>query len=234
MSHKIITTRQKLAELAEKNEGIIVSYSTGKDSMILMDLCAKVFRRVVALHMYFVPDLQYIEGGLNYARGRWKCEVMQLPHWLYYKAIRENQYCNYSNAEQFAEVSLSDVYKYAMQETGIRLVATGARKSDGLWRRRWMKNIRKTANYEGVIFPLEDWLRIDIQAYMKANAIPQPELSSTGRGDATGISTDNDSILWLYDRHPDDFERMRRVFPHIGAVVARREMYGIGNHHSQS
>lgn len=228
MSHKIIETKRRLSELAEKHEGIIVSYSTGKDSMILMDLATKTFRRVVALHMYFVKGLGYIEGGLEYARARWGCEVIQYPHWLYFHAIRDSHYCNYANAESLEPVQLIDIYKLAMQETGLRLVATGARKSDGLWRRRWFKNIQKSSKYDGIIFPLEEWLRLDIQAYMKSNAIPVPELSSTGRGDATGISTNNASILWLYDRHPEDYEKMRRVFPYIGTVVARREMYGIG------
>ena len=231
MSQRIIATLQELEKLARTNESIIVSYSTGKDSMILMDLASKKFRRVIALHMYFVKGLAYIEGGLQYARDRWGCEVVQMPHWNYIDALKTNQYCNYANAQELADVSLSDVYKLAMQKTGARLVATGARKSDGLWRRRWMKNIRKSANYDGVIFPLQDWLKLDISNYQKTHNIPMPELSTTGRGDATGISTNNESILWLYDRHREDFERMKRVFPHIEAVVHRRELYGIGNHY---
>lgn len=229
MSQRIIDTLHELEKLSQTHEAIIVSYSTGKDSMILMDLCSKKFKRVIALHMYFVKGLAYIEGGLDYARARWGCEVMQIPHWLYVQAIKTNQYCNYTNAESLADVNLSDLYKLAMQKTGARLVATGARKSDGLWRRRWMKNIRKSANYDGVIFPLQDWLKLDISSYQKTHNIPMPELSTTGRGDATGISCNNESILWLYDRHRDDFDRMKRVFPHIDAVVARRELYGIGN-----
>jgi phosphoadenosine phosphosulfate reductase len=231
MSQRILTTLQELEKLANTNEAIIVSYSTGKDSMILMDMACKKFRRVIALHMYFVKGLAYIEGGLRYAQERWGCEVLQMPHWQYIEALQTNQYCNYANAHELAELRLADIYKLAMQQTGARIVATGARKSDGLWRRRWMANIRKSAKYDGVIFPLQDWLKIDIAAYQKTHGIPMPELSNTGRGDATGISTNNESILWLYDRHREDYERMKRVFPHIDAVIARRELYGIGNHY---
>lgn len=229
MSNRIIQTRKELETLAQTHEGIIVSYSTGKDSMILLDLCSKVFKRVVALHLYFVPGLGYIETGLEYARQRWGCEVIQLPHWAYVEAVKTNQYCNYPGAESLAEIKLADIYKLAMQRTGLRLVATGAKKADGLWRRRWMKNIRKGAKYDGVLFPMQDWLRLDIQAYMKTHHIPMPELSSTGAKDATGITCHNEVLLWLYDRHRGDFDKMRRVFPFIEAVVARREFYGIGN-----
>jgi phosphoadenosine phosphosulfate reductase len=228
MSQKIIDSYKSLTKLAETNEGIIVSYSTGKDSMILMDLCAKLFRRVVALHMYFVADLDYIEGGLDYARARWGCEVLQMPHWSYVDSVRDNRYCNYKGADSLQEVKLLDIYKIAMQRTGIRLVATGAKKADGLWRRRWMKNIRKTANYDGIIFPLENWLKLDVVSYCKQHAIVLPELTTAMGGEATGIGVRNDTILWLYDRHPGDYEKMRKVFPHIGTVIARREFYGIG------
>jgi len=228
MSQKIVETHKALKKLAETHRGIIVSYSTGKDSMILMDLCAKIFSRVVALHMYFVDGLDYIEGGLDYAEKRWGCEVMRMPHWSYVKALRGNLYCNYGGADALEEVKLADIYKIAMQRTGLRLVATGAKKSDGLWRRRWMKNIRKTANYDGVIFPMENWLKLDVLGYCKQHAIEIPELSSAMGGEATGIGVHNGTLLWLHDRHPGDFEKIRKVFPHIGAVIARREFYGIG------
>lgn len=230
MSNRIIKTRQDLAELAKTHDGIIVSYSTGKDSQILVDLCAKTFRRVVALHLYFVPGLDYIERGLEMARHRWGVEVVQLPHWNYIEAIKTNQYCNYRAADKdsLTDVRLLDLYKLAMQRTGLRLVATGARKSDGLWRRRWMANIRKTGAYEGVLFPMQDWLRIDITAYMKTHHIEVPPLSKIGAQDATGIGLNNEVLLWLHDTQPEDFARMRRVFPLIDAVIARRAIHGIG------
>lgn len=233
MSGNIFKTRTELQRLAETHSGIIVSYSTGKDSQILLDLASKVFSRVVALHMYFVPGLAYIEEGLDYARRRWGCEVMQLPHWGYVEAVKTNQYCNLPGASRLADIDLSDIYKVAMARTGLRLVATGARKSDGLWRRRWMKNIRRGDKYDDVIFPLSDWLKLDITSYVKANRIEIPELSRTGRQDATGIGLNNETILWLYDRHRGDYELVRRVFPFIEAVPLRRQFYGIGGNYGR-
>lgn len=229
MSQNIFNTRQQLEELAQKHEAIIVSYSTGKDSMIIMDMCARLFRRVIALHMYFVKDLDYIEVGLNYAQQRWGCEIIQMPHWSVIEAIKTNQYCNYPHAYELADVKLADIYKLAMQQTGVRLLAHGARKSDGLWRRRWFKNIRKGNAYEGLIFPVENWGRLDVMAYAKTHHIPIPELSKLGVGDGTGIGLNNEMLLWLYDRHPGDFAKIAKVFPYIHAVPARREFYGIGN-----
>jgi phosphoadenosine phosphosulfate reductase len=231
MSQNIFDTRHQLEELAQKHESIIVSYSTGKDSMIIMDMASRLFRRVIALHMYFVKDLDYIETGLEYAQQRWGCEILQLPHWSYVDAVKTNQYCYYPHAYELADVKLMDIYKLAMQQTGARLLAHGARRSDGLWRRRWFKNIRKSGNYDGLIFPIEKWGRLDVMAYAKTHHLPIPELSKLGVGEGTGIGLNNDTLLWLHDRFPGDFEKMRKVFPYISAVVARREFYGIGKHY---
>lgn len=91
-----------------------------------------------------------------------------------------------------------------------------------------MANIRRTGAYDGVLFPLQDWLKIDITAYMKTHHIEMPPLSKIGAQDATGIGLNNEVLLWLHDTQPEDFARMRRVFPLIDAVIARRALHGIG------
>ena len=221
-----------MARLAKTHDTAIVSYSTGKDSMIVMDLCAKHFKKVIALHMYLVRDIAYIERGLNYARRRWGCEVIQYPHWALFKYMKDNQFCNYPEAKFLTEVSLSDVYALALRDTGCKLILTGAKKADGLWRRRWLRTLETSLVYANVKFPIQEWMKLDVTAYMKTNAIPMPALSASAKSGVSGIGLNSESILWMNDTQPDDYDRMTRVFPFIGAVVARREFYGIGKRFS--
>ena len=125
-------------------------------------------------------------------------------------------------ARALPDFSIFDCYDVAMEETGIPLVVTGAKKADSLWRRR---NLSKTRKRTSIVHPIKDWTKFDVLAYLEANKIPLPE--SSGHS-ATGIDLSTPSLLWLHDRHPEDFARLRQWFPHIDAVPARRDFYAPG------
>jgi 3'-phosphoadenosine 5'-phosphosulfate sulfotransferase (PAPS reductase)/FAD synthetase len=75
------------------------------------------------------------------------------------------------------------------------------------------------------VAPICGWNKYDVLAYLKAQQIPIPE-AQAGKN-TTGIDLSTPSLLWMYDHHRDDFERICEVFPFAGAVVKRREGYGV-------
>lgn len=218
-------TSREVAQLAAKYEACIVSFSGGKDSLACLDLCCKAFRQVVALHMWFVPGLACIESQLAYAKERWGVPVVQLPHWGVFRALKHAFYRDPDRTyAQMPDVKLEDVYNVAREDLGIRLVVRGGKASDSLWRRR-MLNARHHA--KETVDPLRDWNKFDILAYLALNKIPVPD--SDGKDKAVGgVGLATNALLWLHDRHPEDFAKVERMFPYVGAVVARREFYGVG------
>jgi hypothetical protein len=63
-----------------------------------------------------------------------------------------------------------------------------------------------------------------VLAYLKINGIPVPDSSG---GQATGVDLSTPSILWLYDNHPEDFQKLLQYFPLAEAAIKRRDEYGV-------
>ncbi|MDX9975362.1 MAG: phosphoadenosine phosphosulfate reductase family protein [FCB group bacterium] len=209
-----------LRDAARIGDACVVAYSDGKDSRVVMDLCVRSFARVRGFFMELVPDLECVEDALDAARRRWGVEIVRYPHWLAAKLVKNGIYCDASwRVDNLPEWKLADVYALAMKDSGIDVLATGAKRADSGWRRRFMN----TARQNSVINPIAGWVKYDVVSYLKARGIPLPP--SSGHS-ATGIDLSTPSLLWLHDTYPDDFKRLCEFFPYAEAVVWRRKFYG--------
>ena len=219
---KIDTTLAELRQAAEKHDSVCVMYSGGKDSMTVMDLCCRTFKRVEAFYMYFVPGLESEEAKLRFCKDRFGVTVRQMPHWASIRSLRSWAYVDPQPAlDLLPDWQLRDCYQLAMDDTGCPFVAAGAKKSDSSWRRRFMKG---TEHWEFLLNPIADWNKFDTLGYLKAQGIPIPE-ARQGKN-ATGLDLSMASLRHLQDGHPDDFARLSEYFPYIGAAQAHREFFG--------
>jgi 3'-phosphoadenosine 5'-phosphosulfate sulfotransferase (PAPS reductase)/FAD synthetase len=219
---KFLEAQQILNDAAKKSDSCIVFYSGGKDSLVVMDLAARIFKRVFGVFMYFVPGLSVIEKQLEYARQRWGVEIVQVPHWILFRCIKHGFYAlpSVRNEREIPDVKLKDIYQHVISTTGIPFIATGAKMADSVWRRQ---NLNSTAGYEFLLTPLKNWNKFDVLYYLKNHGIPVPDNEG---GDATGIDLNRKVIFWLYDKHREDYDRMAVYFPFIGALIKQRELYG--------
>lgn len=211
-------TLKKLQEAREQHDAVLVSYSGGKDSIAVTDLCLRVFSRVELFLMCLVPGLRYDDERIAEAQKRWGLPVRTYPHINTSKFLRDGVYCDpIASVPQF---SLRDLYAMAKHDAGIALVATGMKRSDSFGRRQFFAN---SANWTDTLYPVAGWLKSDIVAYLTLRQIPLPP--SAG-GNLGGIDLSQKTLLWLHRDYPDDFERLAQVFPYVGAVVARERFYG--------
>lgn len=173
--------------------------------------------------MYFVPGLKCVEDQMAEAKERWGVEVIYYPHWVLFKCLQGGVFCNEGlHKEDMPDFALHDIYLWAMQETGIRCLATGAKKADGMWRRRYFY-LARSWEKEGVFYPVKGWMERDVLAYLAAKKIPVPVGDSRT---ASGVDLTANSLLWLHDHHPEDFKKLCEWFPYAEAVVWRRKFYG--------
>jgi 3'-phosphoadenosine 5'-phosphosulfate sulfotransferase (PAPS reductase)/FAD synthetase len=214
-------TTIELQEYAKTHKSILLGFSGGKDSLVLLDLCARSFEEVVCYFLYFIPGLQFLEKRLDYARRRWGVKILYYPHWVLFGALKHGVYCDKAN--QFGdlkEIKMNMVYQTVMAETGINLLATGAKQSDSRWRKVYFK----IAKFQNIIYPIRGWNKYDILSYLKMHDIPIPQSEAGGQSSGADMSP---NFLWfLYDNYPDDFKRLEEVFPYVKAIVKRREYYG--------
>ena len=189
---------------------------------VVMDLATKIFKTVLPVFMYFVPGLSIIEKQVDFASKKWGVEVLHVPHWILFRCFKNGVYClpSIKNRDNIPDVKIRDIYNHVIRTSGIPFIATGAKLADSVWRKQ---NMRSTEGWTDILNPLKNWNKFDVLYYLKKNDIPIPDSSGAS---ATGVDLSTPSILWLYDKHQEDYEKVSRYFPFIGAVVKRRELYG--------
>lgn len=215
-------TLQELAEARKRYSSVIVSFSGGKDSIVVMDLCRRTFPKVEAFFMEFVPGLSMSDEIVRMAKDRWGITCRRYLHWVTVNCLAAGTYCDNHWRREIRKMTLADVYTQVRRDTGMSLIATGAKRADGIWRRRVMASTKDTG---AVVNPLAGWQKAHVLAYLKLNKIPVPDSEGSN---ANGVDLTVPSLLWLHDTRPDDFRAVSRVFPYVGAVVARRRFHGIG------
>lgn len=216
-------TLKRLREAAADNETCLVAYSGGKDSLAVMELCARTFRRVLPFFMYLVPDLACVNEQLDYCKERWGVKPLLYPHWCLFRDLKRGMYADeHWSRQKLPDIKLLDVYSLVRHETKTNLLATGAKESDSTWRRKVY--FASTKHWDWALYPLQKWNKFDVVAFLKTAGIPLPDSSNR---QATGIDLSTPSLLWLHDNHPDDFQKLLRVFPFAETVVWRRKFHGI-------
>lgn len=214
---------------ADKHEAVLVAYSGGKDSLVVADLCVRTFKRVEGFLWYAAPGLSINERAVEDARKRFGIAVRQYPSPDCINALREGIWCDSPRARDgWPEATIMDVYRLARIETGIHLVADGCRMEDSPRRRELISKKRLPA---WNLTPIGSWLTYEVKSYLALRKIPLPEQQGIVGGRkarSSGVSLDHESLLWLHDTYPADFQTLLRVFPYAEAAIKRREFFGTG------
>lgn len=214
-------TLNELKRVAAEHPCILVAYSGGKGSRVILDLCTKSFSKVVCFYMYLVPGLKFIEEQLQWAIDRYKIEMLYYPTASLSTILKSGIYCDPRyEYDSIPKLKFKDVMATVMDDTGIDLIAMGARSSEGIHRR---KNL--SSKSRGVIYPIKKWNKFEVLTYCKTHDIPIPD---SLRKDMSGVNLEDKTLLWLHDNYPEDFKRMERMFPYIMVPIMRRKFYGDG------
>lgn len=221
-----------LTTLARREAFILASYSGGKDSLAVIDLCVKTFGacRVKAFFWYLVPDLDVDKRQLDFARERWGIDPVCIPHWDgCVNAMRNGLYCDVKGwkLDDLPKLDLKMAYAHAMSLTDAPVCATGMKDADGLPRRLFFANIRDGGNpfWKRLVHPIRAWNKKDVLDYLRTNNIPIPE--SVPGFVTSGVSLAYESLIWMHDSHPDDFKKILKWFPYAEAAIKRRDWFGL-------
>lgn len=225
MTDIVNDTMKRLQDMASRYpEGVLVSYSGGKDSLAVMDMCVRTFKRVIGFWMYLVPGLSVEEEMLDQARKRWGVEILCYPAWYTIAALRTGIYSNnhISKDQLPKDYSLNDVYALARADAGLKLIAIGVKKSDNEFRRK-NKNLFQRVD---TFCPLEFWNKLDVLSYLAHHKIPIGNITDPKR-QTGGIDLSGPSLCRLAETHPDDFKKLLEWFPYAESAVIRKKLFGI-------
>jgi phosphoadenosine phosphosulfate reductase len=205
---------------AAGSEAILVALSGGKDSIVTLDLCKKVFPRVEAFFMYYVKDLRCIDERLDYLQQRYDIEIHKVPHFNLAQAYRAGSYMpRNEQARRWTKTKLKDIEGYVKNQTGIEWIAYGWRKTDCFERRAILSRNGGMDEKNHHIYPIAEWRVGEIRNYLDFIGIPLPQTV----GKSFDICPNYDSMNFLKQHYPDDYERFIEKFPFLEVTIKREE-----------
>ena len=219
----LVETNRKLRELGEKHAHAAVGFSGGRDSRVILDLAVRTFKKVTPFYMELVPGLRSDDEVLAIAAERYGLEVLRVQHWAVYRWLKSGWYnwepIEYETLEQ---PTLFDIHDDVLARTGATVVVTGSKRADSQWARQFLASDGITKR-EKFAAPISGWRYQDVTAYLQAQKIPIPVQDGTV---SSGIDLTSRALCWLHEKYPDDFAKLERQFPFIGAAVARKAFFG--------
>lgn len=201
--------KQIISSVSEKSNRAILFFSSGKDSIALLDLMYPHFEEIVCVFMYFVPGLEHIEMYLNWAKSKYpKIKIIKVPHWNLTYILRSGTFCVQNPNVKL--MKLADVDNSIKIQTGIQYSFFGMKKADSL-NRRLMLNGYENGQNNGKVYPLQDWTNKEVLSYMKQRQLPQPVRYSKNASGGVGFNID--CFLYLRENYPDDLKKILQAFP---------------------
>ena len=203
-------------------DSVIVGFSGGKDSIVTLDLCFRYFKRVQPFFMYICPNLSFQQSLIRWYETKYDTHIIQLPHFDTSGFMR---YGSFRPGDASCPIiSITDIYNYVRQQTGIWYIAAGERISDSIVRQAMIKHSGSIDRKRGRFYPLAYWNKSEVLRYVKTKKL---KLGADSK--ALGFSyrsLDGKELKAVKDNFPDDYQKILKLYPFADAAVRRLEYYG--------
>lgn len=209
---KIDHTREVINLISQKTDRVILFYSGGKDSIMLLNQVAPKFKEVVLVFMYLVPNLRHVDIYLKDALNRYpNVKLIQKPHWILTYIRKSGNYCIADPKVKLKK--LKDLDDEVREETGIEYSIFGMKKADSLNRRLMLQGYNMEAINEKTnrVYPLSLWTNKEVLRFIRDNNLPKP--IAYNKKASSGVMLEKDCFEYLKKNYPDDLEKIYDAFP---------------------
>jgi len=218
--NKLANAKTLLKYVRGQTSCIGVAYSGGKDSLVCMDLCCKIFDRVEAFHAVRIFDMKIVEDLKRFVLKRWKVDLKIYPWFLGTKELRARTLMpDLAILKKVPRLDQKEIENRLKFETNVEWMVWGWRASDSITRAIGLSHCGGIDVKFKRVFPLRRWNRDDIYSYLRLNNIPYP--FQLGGAEQAGIDLHPRSIAFLKNYYPTDYEKFLEVYPYAGARVEK-------------
>lgn len=206
---------------AALTDSVIVGFSGGKDSVVTLDLCARHFRRVEVYFLYYVPGLSFQERTLSWAERHYGLTIYRLPH---FELSQMLQYGSFRPVDLNSPIiEVADLYAHLRARFGLHWIAGGERIADSIWRRAMLKRSGTIDRQRGRIYPVAHFTKANIMAYLKLHRLPVSEESRVLGFSFRSLQPAE--MIKIRQHFPDDFAKIKAMFPLVEAGIKHLEWY---------
>lgn len=195
-------------------DGIIVSYSGGKDSICLLDLCVRRYKQVVPFYRPFMKELDYTRAVVGFVKQRYGLDVVLVPDPVYLLYIRDGIFRRFPRPD-LKVPKHSEIEDYMRATTGLDWIAYGFRAQESLERNAMLKRDWPYGLYSKGLkcAPIHGWTPKHVKAYMQWRNLPLPPSHTEKWNDRSGVGIKPDEAAWTAKYWPEDWKRICRAFP---------------------
>lgn len=209
--------------LREQSPEVILFYSGGKDSVVLLDLLSPHFDKIHCVFMEFIQGFDHLKPYQNWVKRYPNATLTLLPHWMTSYYMRHNYYSFPRPNKAVKTFKQADVEEKARQLTGCNWIVFGHKQADSLNRRLMLKGYTFDAiNEPGKkIYPLSMWSKKQVVNYIELKKLIRPVEYS--KKNSNGLDLTIEVILWLQKNNPGDLEKLFSVFPLAKSILFEYE-----------
>lgn len=199
-------------------DALIVAYSGGKDSLACMELVSRAGKRIEPYIMSFLPGLDYTAHWVDFAWKRWRVKVREYPHPGTIEYLRSGTMAR--QAYDIPVLKHTDVEMVVRQETGLRWLVYGYKRSDSIERNAMMASWPNGVDHRRkIVAPIHRWTQRQVRAYLTVVGIPYEEPYEKRKSNGVGLAPDD--MRWIKSDWPGDYRRILKVFPNAAAQIDR-------------
>ena len=218
--------REIIDDISKETDSILLFHSlSGKDSIVLLDLCYKKFKRVIVAFMYLVKDLEHIMRYYNYAKAKYpNIEFVQVPHYALFNYIKTGYMGIKQNTKQ-RQWTLADITEKLREKLGVEWACYGFKQSDSLNRRLMLRSYtdgKEAINWKTKKFyPLSTYKNKEIMDFILDHRLKNPEVCGTNKQSSGVDIEDVEYQKYLKELFPEDLEKIYKVFPMARIVMLK-------------
>lgn len=218
--------REIIDDVSKETDSILLFHSlSGKDSIVLLDLCYKKFKRVIVVFMYLVKDLEHIMRYYNYAKAKYpNIEFVQVPHYALFNYIKTGYMGIKQNTKQ-RQWTLSDITDKLREKLCVEWACYGFKQSDSLNRRLMLRSYtdgKEAINWKTKKFyPLSTYKNKEIMDFILDHRLKNPEVCGTNKQSSGVDIEDIEYQKYLKELYPSDLEKIYKVFPMARIVMLK-------------
>lgn len=218
--------REIIDDVSKETDSILLFHSlSGKDSIVLLDLCYKKFKRVIVVFMYLVKDLEHIMRYYNYAKTKYpNIEFVQVPHYALFNYIKTGYMGIKQNTKQ-RQWTLADITDKLREKLCVEWACYGFKQSDSLNRRLMLRSYtdgKEAINWKTKKFyPLSTYKNKEIMDFVLDHRLKNPEVCGTNKQSSGVDIEDVEYQKYLKELFPEDLEKIYNVFPMARIVMLK-------------
>lgn len=214
--------------MAKKNDTIMISFSMGKDSIASWLFAKKYFKKIIPVYFYGIPNLSFIKRQVEYFENYFDTHIIQLPHptlvdqlnYGLFMGINEIRIINRLN---FPDVKYDSFFDLLREKYGEMYVAIGNRACDNVQRYTSFITHGVVNEKRRTFWPVFDFTDSDVYDIIKESNVKLPiDYKLFGK---TFDGLQERFLLEVKREFPEDFERIKEIFPFVELELLRYERY---------